>query len=149
MAVDATSPSDSGPSPSIGDEESDSRSMSLREEAELRGSVAIQSSEAWVSERFNLDPTNPYEMALIRAIQVIGGAAILIGIIVTVVNEVYTTEAVNNSSGPFSPVVGDVETTGVAAMGLTVVGMIVVAAQSLMGGGGVGGMFGGGGGGGF
>lgn len=66
------------------------------------------------------------------SVQVIGGAVITIAIIVIVVNEVLTTSAVNNSSGPFSGVIDSLETTGVAAMGLLVVALLVAAAGVIM-----------------
>ena len=69
---------------------------------------------------------------MMRTVQMIGGAVIGIAVIVIVVNEVLTTNAVNNSSGPFGGVIDSLETTGVAAMTLLVVGLLVAAASKLM-----------------
>ena len=71
-------------------------------------------------------------MGIMREVQVIGGAVIMIAIVVIVVNEVLTVDAVNDSEGPFSGVIDSLETTGVAAMTLLVVGLLVVAAVALM-----------------
>jgi len=71
-------------------------------------------------------------MGIMREVQLIGGAVIMIAVIVIVVNEVLTVDAVANSSGPFSGVITSLETTGVAAMTLLVVGLLVVAAMALM-----------------
>jgi hypothetical protein len=69
---------------------------------------------------------------MMRTVQMIGGAVIGIAIITIVVNEVLTTSAVNNSTGPFGGVIDSLETTGVAAMTLLVVGLLVAAASKLM-----------------
>lgn len=66
-----------------------------------------------------------------REAQLIGGAMITILLIAVVLNEVFA--AVNVGSGPFSQIGTDLETTGVAAVGLLVVGLIVVAANALLG----------------
>jgi uncharacterized membrane protein len=72
------------------------------------------------------------DMPIMREVQMIGGAVITIAVIVIVVNEVLTTSAVNNSTGPFSGVIDSLETTGVSAMVLLVVGLLVAAAAALM-----------------
>jgi len=69
---------------------------------------------------------------MMRTVQMIGGAVIGIAIVTIVVNEVLTTSAVSNSSGPFGGVISSLETTGVAAMSLLVVGLLVAAASKLM-----------------
>jgi hypothetical protein len=69
---------------------------------------------------------------MMRTVQMIGGAVIGIAIITIVVNEVLTTSAVNNSTGPFSGVIDSLETTGVAAVSLLVVGLLVASASKLM-----------------
>jgi hypothetical protein len=51
-------------------------------------------------------------------------------LIAVVLNEVF--QAVSVGSGPFSEIGNDLETTGVAAVSLLVVGLIVVAANRLM-----------------
>lgn len=70
---------------------------------------------------------------MMRTVQMIGGAVIGIAVVTIVVNEVLTTSAVNNSTGPFSGVISSLETTGVAAMSLLVIGLLVAAASKLMG----------------
>jgi len=70
---------------------------------------------------------------IMQAVQVIGGAVIAIAIVTIVVNAVLTTDAVANSSGPFSGVIDSLETTGVSAMVLLVIGLLVAAATRLMG----------------
>jgi hypothetical protein len=72
-------------------------------------------------------------MAIMQQIRMVGGAVILIAIVVLVVNEVLTVNAINNSSGPFAGVIDQLNTTGVAAMGLLVVGLVVAAARAIMG----------------
>lgn len=72
-------------------------------------------------------------MGIIREVRVIGSAVVIIALTVIVVNEVLTVDAVNNSSGPFAGVIESLETTGVAAMGLLVVGLVVVAGRAIMG----------------
>lgn len=72
-------------------------------------------------------------MPIVPEVRMIGGALITIVLIGIVLNEVVTTTAINNSSGPFSQVINDAESTGVAAMGLLVIGLIVVAANAILG----------------
>lgn len=71
-------------------------------------------------------------MGIMREVQLIGGAVIMIAVITLVVNEVLSVDAIANQSGPFTGVIGSLETTGVAAMTLLVVGLLVVAAMALM-----------------
>jgi len=71
-------------------------------------------------------------LPVMGAVRMIGGAVVGIAVIVLVVNEVLTIGAVSNSTGPFSGVIDSLETTGVAAMTLLVVGLVVVAAQQIM-----------------
>jgi predicted DNA repair protein MutK len=72
------------------------------------------------------------EADIMQTVQMIGGAVIGIAIITIVVNAVLTTDAVNASTGPFSGVIGSLETTGVSAMTLLVIGLLVAAASQLM-----------------
>jgi hypothetical protein len=73
------------------------------------------------------------DMQVMQAVRMIGGGVIGIAVIVIVVNEVLTTNAVNDTTGPFSGVIDSLETTGVSAMVLLVVGLLVAAASRLMG----------------
>lgn len=56
-----------------------------------------------------------------------------VGIGVVILNEIFTIEALNNTSGPFSGVVDTIGTTGVAALTLIVVGLIAYAGAVAMG----------------
>lgn len=71
-------------------------------------------------------------LGIMQTVQLIGSAVVAIAIIVIVVNEVLTTEAVTNTTGPFDPVIDTLGSTGVAAMSLLVVGLLVAAASQLM-----------------
>lgn len=73
------------------------------------------------------------ELPIMQAVRMIGGAVVGIAVIVLVVNEVLTISAVENSTGPFGGVIDSLESTGVAAMTLLVVGLVVVAAQQIIG----------------
>jgi hypothetical protein len=75
---------------------------------------------------------------IVRTVRMIGGAMITILLVAVVLNEVFG--SVNVGSGPFSGVGTDLESTGVAALGLLVVGLLVVAANRIIN------IFGGGGG---
>lgn len=100
-----------------------SHDPSLMEEAAAEG-MAIR-------ERF--DDRN----RIVRTVRVVGGAMITILLIALVLNEVFG--AVNIGSGPFSGIAEDLQSTGVAAMSLLIVGLLVVAANRVIG------IFGGGG----
>lgn len=78
------------------------------------------------------DEMEEHYQSIMRVVQLVGGAVIGIAIVTLVVNEVLTVDAINNSSGPFSGVIDSLETTGVAAMTLLVVGLLVVAASQIM-----------------
>lgn len=75
---------------------------------------------------------NEQNLPVMQAVRMIGGAVVGIAVIVLVVNEVLTIGAISNSTGPFAGVIDSLETTGVAAMTLLVVGLVVVAAQQIM-----------------
>lgn len=72
-------------------------------------------------------------MSILGAVKMVGAAVIGIAVTVLVVNEVLTVEAINNTSGPFAGVIDSIETTGVAAMTLLVIALVVVAASYIMG----------------
>lgn len=69
-------------------------------------------------------------LGIMSEVRLIGSALVVILIITLVLTEVY--DAVEVSEGPFSEIVNDLETTGVAAMSLLVVGLLVVAASAIM-----------------
>ena len=79
------------------------------------------------------------EADIMGTVRLVGGATIGIAVLVIVLNEVMSIESVQNSSGPFSGIIDSLETTGVAAISLLVVGLLVAAANRVMG------FFGGGG----
>ncbi|WP_121744896.1 hypothetical protein [Natronorubrum halophilum] len=64
-------------------------------------------------------------------VRMIGGAMVTILIIALVLTEIYNAVSINNTSAFYS-LVEDLETTGVAAMSLLVVGLLVVAASAIM-----------------
>jgi len=75
---------------------------------------------------------------IVRTVRVVGGALITILLVTLVLNEIFA--AVSIGSGAFSGIADQLQNTGVAAMGLLIVGLLVVAANRIMG------VFGGGGG---
>jgi len=75
---------------------------------------------------------------IVRTVRVVGGAMITILLVTLVLNEVF--QAVSIGSGAFSGIADQLQSTGVAAMGLLIVGLLVVSANRIMG------VFGGGGG---
>ena len=75
---------------------------------------------------------------IMGTVRVIGGATIGIAVLVLVLNEVFALEAMD-SEGPFATVQDSLESTGAAALGLLVIGLLVLAANRVMG------FFGGGG----
>lgn len=79
------------------------------------------------------EPVDADDLSIMQAVRLVGGAVITIAVVVLVVNEVLTVQAINNTSGPFAPVIDSLGTTGVAAMTLLVIGLIVVAANQIMG----------------
>lgn len=76
---------------------------------------------------------------LMGTVRVIGGAMIGLAVLVVVLDEVFSINSISNSSGPFSGVIDSLESTGVAALSLLVIGLLVAAANRVMG------FFGGGG----
>ena len=79
-----------------------------------------------------LDDAFDDEMSVMRTVQMIGGAVVGIAVIVIVVNELLTTDAVANTTGPFDGVIDSLGTTGVAAMSLLVIGLLVAAASRIL-----------------
>lgn len=97
------------------------------------GERGVRELEASVEETFGVSVDM---MGVVRAI---GGAMIGLAILVVVLNEVFSLETINNSTGAFSGVIDSLKSTGGAALGLLVIGLLVVAANRIMG------FFGGGG----
>ena len=76
---------------------------------------------------------------IMRTVRTIGGAMIGISVLVVVLNEVFSLDAISNSSGEFSGVIDQLTSIGGAALGLLVIGILVLGANRVMG------FFGGGG----
>lgn len=77
------------------------------------------------------------DRAVMSEIRVVGGALVSIMIIALVLTEVFEavdfeTDADGNYEGPFGEIVAAAETTGVAAITLLVVGLLVLAASVIM-----------------
>lgn len=100
----------------------------VRAEAELRA-APITAAKTPDAEEFD----TALAQNIMGTVQMIGGAVITIAVIVVVVNEVLTIDAVANSTGPMSSVIDSLETTGASAMILLVVGLVVAAAVALLG----------------
>jgi len=79
------------------------------------------------------------QASIMNTVRVIGGGMIGITVLVIVLNEMFTLEAIANDTGPFSDVIDSVTSTGGAALGLLVIGFLVLGANRIMG------FFGGGG----
>lgn len=69
---------------------------------------------------------------MMQTVRVIGGAMIGIAILVVVLNEVFSLDSINNSTGSFSGVIDSLESTGGAALGLLVIGLLVLGANRVM-----------------
>ena len=67
---------------------------------------------------------------IINEVRLIGAGLIMVLIVALVLTEVY--DAVDVDQGPFSEVVTSLESTGVAALTLLVVGFLVIAATAIM-----------------
>ena len=77
------------------------------------------------------------DRAIMNEVRMIGGALVGIVIIALVLTEVYDavefeTDADGNYTGPFGDIVAAAETTGVAAITLLIVGLLVLAASVIM-----------------
>jgi len=81
--------------------------------------------------------------AIMGTVRTLGGAMIGIAVLVLVLTEVFTLDAFNQTNGtydgPFGGVLDSLTSTGPAALGLLVIGLLVLAANRVMG------FFGGGG----
>jgi len=70
---------------------------------------------------------------IMGAVRMIGGAMIGIAILALVLTEVFTLDAMDVEEGPFEGVMDSLESTGAAALGLLVIGLLVLAANRVMG----------------
>jgi len=71
--------------------------------------------------------------SILDVVRLIGGAMIGIAVMVVVLNELFSLDAISNSSGPFSGITDQLSTIGVSAITLLVIGLLVVAANRIMG----------------
>jgi len=69
---------------------------------------------------------------IMQQVRLIAGAMIGISVLVIVLNEVFALDAIANGSGEFSGVLDSLKNTGGAALGLLVIGLLVVAANAIM-----------------
>ena len=83
--------------------------------------------------------TGRSQAEIMGVVRVLGGAMIGIAVLVVVLNEVFSLDAINDSNGSFTGVIDSLKSTGGAALGLLVIGLLVLAANRVMG------FFGGGG----
>jgi hypothetical protein len=85
-----------------------------------------------------VDEQTDYSTArIMQSVRMIGGAMIGLAILVAVLTEVFqldqfSTDADGNYSGPFGGVLDSLTATGPAALGLLVIGLLVVAANAVM-----------------
>jgi len=83
--------------------------------------------------------TGRSQAEVMGAVRMIGGAMIGIAVLVVVLNEFWNTEGMfetdsdGNYEGPFGSILGSLESTGAAALGLLVIGLLVLAANRVMG----------------
>jgi len=121
MATTARSPASAGPSGMETTEPSIDRS---NDSALNVGASAVDQLS---------DATGLSHGSIMRTVRVMGGALIGISIMVVVLNEIFALDAIANSTGEFSGVIDSLETTGSAALGLLVIGLLVLAANQVMG----------------
>lgn len=70
---------------------------------------------------------------MMRTVRVVGSALIGIAVLVVVLNEVFSLEAIAGTEGEFSDVTDQLTSIGGAALGLMVIGILVLAANRVMG----------------
>jgi len=118
------------PAPEDTDDTEPSLSTAAAEESALEaGAEAVE----W------LDEKAPAQLDMMGTVRVLGGSMIGIAILVVVLNEVFSLNQIANSTGAFSGVIDSLKSTGGAALGLLVIGLLVLGANRVMG------FFGGGG----
>jgi len=69
---------------------------------------------------------------IMQTVRAVAGAMIGIAVLVIVLNEVFSIDAIANGTGEFSGVLDSLRSTGSAALGLIVVGLLVLAANRVM-----------------
>ena len=108
----------------------------LERSKEKGGALADFAPSGIVGQASLLENQDNAEMVtanIMQQVRLIAGAMIGISVLVIVLNEVFSLDSIANSSGPFSDVVNSLESTGGAALGLLVIGLLVVAANAIMG----------------
>jgi len=100
--------------------------------ASARGAVeAVKRSMKSLSTTQNQARFVSNQRGVMNEVRMIGGALVAIVIIALVLTEVYNAVSIPDSS-PFSGIVGAAESTGVAAITLLVVGLLVLSASVIM-----------------
>ncbi|RYJ15358.1 hypothetical protein ELS19_06160 [Halogeometricum borinquense] len=89
-------------------------------------------SDHHVSNKFEEQSGYDAEMAMMKTVRIIGSSMIGIAVLVVVLNEVFALDTIANSSGAFSGVIDSLKTTGGAALGLLVIGLLVLGANRIM-----------------
>jgi uncharacterized membrane protein YesL len=89
-------------------------------------------SDHRVSNKFEEKTGYDAEMSMMQTVRVIGSAMIGIAVLVVVLNEVFSLDTIANSSGAFSGVIESLKSTGGAALGLLVIGLLVLGANRIM-----------------
>jgi len=87
--------------------------------------------ETTTTEQFEAEGLS--QASIMGTVRLLGGAMIGIAVLVVVLNEVFSLDTISNGTGPFSGITDSLQSTGVAAMSLLVVGLLVVAANRVMG----------------
>lgn len=121
MAVKTTTASASGFRPEASSSETANHQQTIQE-----GFNATRQLEDAVEERFDV------RLNMMGVVRVIGGSMIGIAILVVVLNEVFALDQISNSTGAFSGVIDSLKSTGGAALGLLVIGLLVVGANRVM-----------------
>ena len=85
-----------------------------------------------------MDRTDVSNARIMGAVRMIGGAMIGIAVLALVLTEVFaleqfSTDSEGNYEGPFGGVLDSLTSTGPAALGLLVIGLLVLAANRVMG----------------
>jgi len=107
----------------------------LTTSVENDGFLADMAPSGIVGQADLLENERNAEMAsasIMQQVRLIAGAMIGISVLVIVLNEVFSLDSIANSTGPFSNVIDSLQNTGGAALGLLVVGLLVVAANAVM-----------------
>jgi len=117
----------------------------VRQSNEQDGALANLAPDGVIGEAELLDDSEQYAdfaaANIMRTVRAMGSALIGIAILVVVLVEVFSLDTIANvnDSDPFGGIIGSLQSTGSSALGLLVIGLLVLAANRVMG------FFGGGG----